>query len=278
MTFKDFYSEFLERMDKARQSANTKEFQNLMYVVEPGWISDEQELYADYCQNKAGLFALFGENLELDDWMHRALQFSKPEMLTHIYFKWILLYWHQLKALQDQAKIQSNFSSIYNVSEEAIKNEKHYHHKMGFQSSRILTLAALGKHAEAEAEILSLSFNPLTPQEVNNKQNLVYFFANIYKMLIAALEIRNETCLTKILEMITIDDFLMKSKSPLFRKFNQVVMDLADIRPEMAADFNYFYEMRKKWTGFLPNFSLFSMMIEEENTKGLELFFGALND
>jgi hypothetical protein len=76
--------------------------------------------------------------------------------------------------------------------------------------------------------------------------------------------------------MITIDDYLMKSPSPLFRKFNQVVMDLTDIRPEMAADFNYFYEMRKKWAGFLPNFSLFSMMIEEENTKGLELFFGAL--
>jgi len=53
---------------------------------------------------------------------------------------------------------------------------------------------------------------------------------------------------------------------------------LADIRAEMAADFNYLYEMRKKWSGFLPNFSLFSMMIEEENTKGLELFFGALND
>jgi hypothetical protein len=276
MTFKEFYSEFLERMETARKTANTSEFQNLMRVVEPDWIPNEQYLFADYCQNKAGLFALFGENLDMDDWMQKALQFSEPNMFTHIYFKWTLLYWHQLKALQDQAKIQANFSAIYNISEQAIKNEKDYYNKMAFESSRILALAALGKHAEAEAEILSLTFKELNPQLVNNSEKLIYFFANIYKMLIAALEIRNESCLTQILQMITIDDYLMKSPSPLFRKFNQVVMDLTDIRPEMAADFNYFYEMRKKWAGFLPNFSLFSMMIEEENTKGLELFFGAL--
>lgn len=278
MTFKEFYTEFLQRMESARRTANTKEFRSLMYVVEPDWKSGEQDLYSDYCQNKAGIFALFGENIDMDDWMQKALQFSKPEMFTHIYFKWILLYWHQLKALNEQSKIQANFSSIYNISEQAVKNETDYHNKMAFESTRVLALAALGKHAEAEAEILSFSFKALSPQLVNNNEKLVYFFANIYKMLIAALEIRSETCLNKILRMITIDDYLMNSASPLFRKFNQVVMDLSDIRPELAADFNYFYEMRKKWAGFLPNFSLFSMMIEEENTKGLELFFGALNE
>ncbi len=278
MTFKEFYSEFLGRMEAARKAANASQFQNLMHVVEPNWEQDEKHLYADYCQSKAGLFALFGENLDMDDWMQKALQFSEPNMITHIYFKWILLYWHQLKALQDQAKIQANFSSIYNISEQAVKNENDYYNKMAFESSRIIALAALGKHAETEAAILSLTFKDLTPELVNNKEKLNYFFANIYKMLIAALEIRSETCLTKILNMITLDDYLMKSPSPLFRKFNQVAMDLADMRPEVAADFNYFYEMRKKWAGFLPNFSLFSMMIEEENTKGLELFFGALNN
>jgi len=278
MTFKDFYSEYLNKMEEARKSANTDEFQKLMRVVEPDWKPEEQLLFADYCQNKAGLFALFGENLDMDDWMQKALQFSNQEMFTHIYFKWVLLYWHQLKALQNQTQIQANFSAIYNVSEQAVKNENDYHNKMAFESTRILALAALGKHAEAEAELLSLNYKPLSSQWVNDKEKLVYFFANIYKMLIAALEIRSETCLTKILKMITIDDMLMNAPYPLFRKFNQVVMDLADIRAEMAADFNYFYEMRKKWSGFLPNFSLFSMMIEEENTKGLELFFGALND
>lgn len=278
MTFKEFYTEFLQRMEEARKSANTAEFQKLMRVVEPDWKAEEQALFADYCQNKAGLFALFGENLDMDDWMQKALQFSNVDMFTHIYFKWILLYWHQLKALQDQTKIQANFSAIYNVSEQAVKNEKDYYNKMAFESTRVLALAALGKHAEAEAELLSLDFRALSPHLVNDKEKLVYFFANIYKMLIAALEIRSENCLTKILNMITIDDMLMNSPNPLFRKFNQVVMDLADIRPEMAADFNYFYEMRKKWSGFLPNFSLFSMMIEEENTKGLQMFFGALND
>jgi hypothetical protein len=278
MTFKEIYGQFLERMEHARRTANTSEFRNLMYVVEPDWTPEEKSLFADYCQNKAGMFALFGENLDMDDWMQKALQFSSKDMFTHIYFKWVLLYWHQLKAITDQAKIQANLSSIYNISEQAVKNESDYHHKMAFESTRALSLAALGKHAEAEAHMLSLSYRDIAPQLVNDKEKLVYFFANIYKMLIAALEIRSEKCMTNILKMITIDDYLLQAETPLFRKFNQIVMDLADIRPELAADFNYFYEMRKKWSGFLPNFSLFSMMIEEENTKGLELFFGALND
>jgi hypothetical protein len=278
MTFEDFYTEFLERMSRAGKAKNTAELTKLMRLSEPDWKADEQELYADYCQNKAGLFALFGENTGLDDWMQKALQFSKSDRFTHIYFKWLLLYWHQLKALHDQSMMQANFSAIYNIAGQAIKNEKDYHNKMAFESNRVLILAILGKHGEAKAKMLSLNFRAISPQALNNKNKLVYFFANIYKMLIAALEIRSKACLFKILKMVTIDDFLLSAPQPIFRKFNQVVMDLSDIRPEFAANFNYMYEMRKKWSGFLPNYSIFSMMVEEENTKGLELFFGVLKN
>ena len=96
-------------------------------------------------------------------------------------------------------------------------------------------------------------------------------------MLVAALEIRNAHLMTQILHMITMDDALMLSTVPLYKKFNTVVIDIADMRPEFAVDFNTFYQLRKKWAGFLPNFGLFTMAIEEENTKGLNLFFSAMN-
>lgn len=274
--FKEFYDTFLEKLEEGRKAKDSTVFQQLMHVVEPNWKHEDQELFADYCQTKAGLFALFGDNLDMDDWMQKALQFSKNEMHSHLYFKWTLLYWQQLRALNTEPKIKANFSSIYNISEQAINMEKDYYQQMAFQSMRILCLAALGKHAEVENELRSLKLKEVPAKLVNDPKKLQYFYANIYKMMVAALEIRSAEMLNKILQMVTIDDSLLISKTPIFRKFNTVVMDLADIRPEMAADFNYFYQMRKQWAGFLPNYSLFTMMIEEENQKGLDFFFDSL--
>lgn len=274
--FKEFYDTFLEKLEEGRKAKDSTVFQQLMHVVEPNWKHEDQELFADYCQTKAGLFALFGDNLDMDDWMQKALQFSKNEMHSHLYFKWTLLYWQQLRALNTEPKIKANFSSIYNISEQAINMEKDYYQQMAFQSMRILCLAALGKHGEVEHELRSLKLKEVPAKLVNDPKKLQYFYANIYKMMVAALEIRSAEMLNKILQMVTIDDSLLISKTPIFRKFNTVVMDLADIRPEMAADFNYFYQMRKQWAGFLPNYSLFTMMIEEENQKGLDFFFDSL--
>ncbi|NPD46515.1 MULTISPECIES: hypothetical protein [unclassified Lentimicrobium] len=274
--FKEFYQTFLDKLEEARKAQDSVTFQKLMHVVEPNWQQEDQEIFADYCQTKAGLYALFGENLDMDDWMSKALQFSNSEMHTHIYFKWLSLYFHQLRALTKESKIKGNFSSIFNVSEQAIKLEKDYYTKLAFESMRILSLAALGKHDEVKQEIQSLNLKDVPSKLVNDSTKLQYFYANIYKLLVATLEIRDAKLLEKILKMITIDDALMASSAPLFRKFNTVVMDLADMRPEMAADFNYFYQMRKQWSGFLPNFSLFTMMIEEENVKGLDFFFDSL--
>lgn len=275
--FKAFYDLFLSRMDTARQEKNSAEFQRLLHVVEPDWKPEEQELFADYCQNKAGLFALFGDNIDLDDWMQKALQFSNPNQYRHVYFKWLRLYFHQLKALTEEARIRANFSAVFRISSEAQALEKDEHNKLAFQSMRLLSLAALGKHAECESEMEKLVMKPVPVALLNDKNNHIYFYSNIYKLIVAALEIRNGRLLHKILGMVTVDDMLMKAPIPLFRKFNTVVMDLADLRPEVAADFNYFYEMRKKWAGFFPNFSLFTMMIVEENTKGLEMFFKSMN-
>ncbi len=274
--FKEFYQAFLDKLEEARKAQDSVTFQKLMHVVEPNWKNEDQEIFADYCQTKAGLYALFGENLDMDDWMSKALQFSNAEMHTHIYFKWLSLYFHQLKALTKESKIKGNFSSIFNVSEQAIKLEKDYYTKLALESMRILSLAALGKHDEVKQELESLNLKEIPSKLVNDSTKLQYFYANIYKLLVATLEIRDAKLLEKLLKMITIDDALMTSSAPLFRKFNTVVMDLADMRPEMAADFNYFYQMRKQWSGFLPNFSLFTMMIEEENVKGLDFFFDSL--
>lgn len=274
--FKEFYQTFLDKLEEARKAKDSMTFQKLMHVVEPNWKQEDQVLFGDYCQTKAGLYALFGENLDLDDWMAKALQFSKPEMHTHIYFKWLALYFHQLKALTKESKIKGNFSSIFNISEQAIKLEKDYYTRVAFESMRILSLAALGKHDEVKQEINALNLKDVPSKLLNDSKKLQYFYANIYKLLVATLEIRDAKLLEKVLKMITIDDALIASNIPMFRKFNTVVMDLADMRPEMAADFNYFYQMRKQWSGFLPNFSLFTMMIEEENVKGLDFFFDSL--
>lgn len=274
--FKEFYDAFIEKLEEARKAKDSVVFQKLMHVVEPNWSSEDQELYADYCQTKAGLYALFGENLDMDDWMQKALQFSNPNMHSHLYFKWTLLYWQQLRALNKESRIKGNFSSIFNITEQAIMLEKDYYQKIAFESMRILCLAALGKHAEVESELKDLKLRDIPAKLANDNTKLQYFYANIYKLMVAALEIRNAELLQKILQMVTIDDSILMSKAPLFRRFNAIVMDLADVRPEMAADFNYFYQMKKQWAGFLPNFSLFTMMIEEENLKGLDFFFDAL--
>lgn len=274
--FKEFYHSFLEKLELARKDQDSIGFQKLMHVIEPNWQTQDQELFADYCQTKAGLYALFGENLDMDNWMQKALQFSSTDRYTHLYFKWTLLYWQQLRALNQESKIKGNFSAIFNISEQAIQWENDYYQKIAFESMRILSLAALGKHAEVEIALRHLKLKEVSSKLVNDPQKLQYFYANIYKLMVAALEIRNAEILGKILKMVTIDDSLLMSAAPLFRKFNTIVMDLADMRPEMAADFNYFYQMRQQWAGFLPNFCLFSMMIEEENLKGLEYFFDSL--
>jgi hypothetical protein len=271
--FKPFYTEFISKLAEAKSKNNPKEFQNLLYVVEPQWEAADQSYYVEYCQTKAGIFALFGENLDLDDWMQKALQFSEEKQRVEIYFKWINLYWNLAKAVNDQAKLQAIFSSLFNVSSQAEKLDMGKYDVFAFQSVRAFALAALGKHAELSEYFSSLKWEAIPTKLINNPLKLKYFYSQIYKMLIAALEIRSEKYLTSILQMITIDDALMVSNAPLFRKFNTVVMDIADIRGELATDFNSFYQLRKKWAGFLPNFSLFTMMIEEENQKGLDLFF-----
>ena len=181
--FKTFYQTFLSKIEEARKAKDSVAFQNLMHVVEPDWHPNDQEDYADYCQAKAGLFALFGENLDMDDWMQKALQFSRTEMHTHLYFKWTLLYWQQLKSLSQEAKIKGNFSAIFNVSEQAIMMEKDYYQRIAFESMRILSLAALGKHADVEAELETLEMKEVPTKLLNDATKLQYFYANIYKLL-----------------------------------------------------------------------------------------------
>lgn len=275
--FTSFYTEFIKQLEKARKSNNPTTFNKLLNIIEPDWVKEEQDIYVKYCINKAGIYALFGENLDMDNWMQKAVQFAQANQREDVYFQWISLYWSLTKAVQDQAKLQALFSSLFNVSSQALLQKAGKYDILAFQSVKALTLAALGKHSELESYFNSLKFQPVPTKLLNNKNKLVYFYSHIFKLLVAALEMRNEKYVTKILQMITIDDALMMSSNPLFRKFNTVVMDIADMRSEFAIDFNAFYQLRKKWAGFLPNFSLFTMMIEEENIKGLNLFFKALD-
>lgn len=271
--FKFFYYEFLKQLEQARKTNNPANFNSLLKVIEPDWNKDEQGLYVSYCMSKAGIYALFGESLDMDDWMQKALQFTGEEDRAKVYFQWISLYWSLAKAVKDQAKLQAIFSSLFNVSSQAILQKVSKYDLFAFQSIRAFTLAALGKHGELEEYFSTIKWQLVPTKLLNDKTKLIYFYSHIYKILIAALEIRSKKYVAKTLQMITIDDALMLSKDPLFRKFNTVIMDIADMRTELAIDFNTFYQLRKKWAGFLPNFSLFTMMIEEENIKGLDLFF-----
>lgn len=276
--FTAFYNEFLRQLELARKSNNSSDFQKLLKVVEPEWKLEEQELYVGYCIHKAGIYALFGESIDLDDWMQKALQFSDHELLTDVYAKWINLYWSLAKAVRDQSKITAIFSSLYNISTKALKLEMGKFDRYSFISIRAFSLAALGKHSELEEYLSSIKWNEIPVKLFNDKTKLGHLYTHLYKLLISALEIRDEKILNEILKMVSIDDGIIMSKSPLFRKFNTVVMDLSDLRPEFAADFNSFYKLRKKWAGYLPNFSLFTMMIEEENSKGLDLFFKGMEN
>jgi len=275
--FKSFYIEFISKLGQAKSMNKPKEFQKLLNVVEPTWEIEDQNHYVEFCQTKAGIFALFGESLGIDDWMKKALQFSNQNQRADIYYKWINLYWHMAKAVNDQAKLQAIFSSLFNISSQAILLDMGNFDIYAFHSVRAFALASLGKHDELNEYFNSLKWEIIPTKLINDPLKLKYFYSQIFKMIIAALEIRNEKHLTKILQMITIDDALMASAGPLFQKFNTVVMDIADMRGEFATDFNTFYQLRKKWAGFLPNFSLFIMMIEEENKKGLDLFFKGLD-
>jgi len=275
--FSSFYSEFVKQLEQARRSNNPTSFNKLLNVIEPNWVKEEQDVFVNYCINKAGIYALFGENQDMDNWMQKAIQFTQEDLRRDVYFQWINLYWSLTKVVQDQAKLQALFSSLFNVSSQAILQKIGKYDILAFQSVKAFTLASLGKHSELESYFDSLKFEAVPTKLLNNKNKLIHFYSHIFKLLVAALEIRNEKYVTTILQMITIDDALMLSSIPLFRKFNTVVMDIADMRSEFAIDFNTFYQLRKKWAGFLPNFSLFTMMIEEENIKGLNLFFKAMD-
>jgi len=275
--FKAFYSEYTLQLEKAKKAKRPQGFQKLLDVVEPKWQAEEQELFVAYCIHKAGIFALFGENLGIDDWMQKAVQFSNTKQRTDVYFQWINLYWSLAKAVSDQAKLQAVFASLFNISVQAEQLEMGKYDVYAFQSVRAFAMAALGKHADLNNYLKNLKWKAVPAKLINDKNKLGYFYAHIYKMLVAVLEIRNQEVLKQILHVITIDDALLLSDTPVFRMFNTIVMDVADMRPEFAHDFNTFYQLRKKWAGFLPNFSLFTMMIEEENVKGLDLFFKGLD-
>ena len=274
--FKSFYEQFTAQLDQARQANNPKDFQQLLDVVEPKWHKDEQALFVAFCIKKAGVYALFGESLGIDDWMQKAVQFSEPTQRVGCYFQWINLYWSLAKAVSDQAKLQAVFSSLFNISTQALRMDIGKYDSYALQSVRAFSLAALGKHNDLKNYLNNLKWKAVPTILIKDKTKLVYFYAHIYKLLVAAIEIRDEEILKRIFHLITIDDALLLSDAPMFRKFNTVVMDIADMRMEFAHDFNAFYQLRKKWAGFLPNFSLFTLMIEEENIKGLDLFFKGL--
>jgi len=271
--FTNFYKQFIDQLEEARKANNPKGFQSLLDVVEPKWQADEQSLFVEFCIKKAGVFALFGESSGIDDWMQKAVQFSEPKQKSECYFQWINLYWRLAKAVGDQAKLQAVFAALYNISTQALRLDMGKYDSYALQSVRAFSLAALGKHTDLYNYLKNLKWKAVPTTLIKDKTKLVYFYAHIYKMLVAAIEIRNEDILKRILHLITIDDALLLSDVPMFRKFNTVVMDIADMRTEFAYDFNTFYQLRKKWSGFLPNFSLFTVMIEEENVKGLDLFF-----
>jgi len=275
--FNKFYAQFVKQLDQAKKAKKPQEFQKLLDVVEPQWQAEEQELFIEFCIQKAGIYALFGENLGIDDWMQKAVQFTAVAHRADVYFQWINLYWSLAKAVSDQAKLQAVLASLFNISVQAEQLEMGKYDVYAFQSVRAFAMAALGKHADLNNYLKNLKWKAVPAKLINDKNKLGYFYAHIYKMLVAVLEIRNQKVLKQILYVITIDDALLLSDIPVFRQFNTIVMDVADMRPEFAHDFNTFYQLRKKWAGFLPNFSLFTMMIEEENVKGLDLFFKGLD-
>ena len=274
--FKNFYQQFVKRLNQARINNNPKEFQDLFLVVEPQWTEEDKPLFVEYCLKKAGIFALFGETLDVDNWMQKALQFSETASVTAIYFQWIDLYWSLCKNTDSQPKLEALFSGLFNITSQAIKMKHGVYDSFAFHGVRAFSLAALGKHAEVVQALGNMEWKAVPTRLLNDKNQLKYFYSHIYKMIMAALEVRSASIMENVLNMITMDDVLMRSIAPLYQKFNTVVIDLADLRPEFAADFNTFYQLRKKWAGFLPNYGLFTMAIEEENIKGLNLFFTAM--
>ena len=275
--FRSFYQQFLIKLQQAQQDKNASSFHQLLQIIEPKWQIEEQDLYVDYCIKKASIYALFGENLDLDDWIKKALQFSNIQQHINVYAVWIDLYWKQSLTVKDDSKLRAIMSSLYNISTMATKGKLNKYDLFGFVAIQAFTLSFLGKQEEISQTIAKLKWDPIPSKLCNDKTKLNFFYAHIYKFIVVAIEQRNKELMQKLLLLITIDDSILLSKAPFFRKANTVIMDIADIRSEFALNFNTFYKQRKTWAGFLPNYSLFTMMIEKENIKGLQYFFSGFD-
>ncbi|OYT16207.1 MAG: hypothetical protein B7C24_08965 [Bacteroidetes bacterium 4572_77] len=273
INFTQFYQSFTQDFDKGIKENNPSIIADLIRRKAPSWEEEETENFLSYCISMASFNWMYGNNLDADEWMKKNIQFSPITKRTTSFSMWLQVYINQAVKLKKDSSLKKNISSVYNISTLALAQDMGYYDKMAFYAAQCFSLTFLGKHPEARSIYKAIKWKDVPSKLSNNPEKLKIFYAHIFKFFVVAIELKDQELLQNLLQMLTIDDGLLRSKQPLFRKFNQVVIDLADLREEFAKDFDLFYEQKTAWNGFLPNFSLFSMMIEKEDAKNLSYFF-----
>ncbi len=269
--FNQRYSDLLAKQDSAK-------LHKLLAETIPSFDQKESQLVASLHQQKARAYSLFAENSEMDRHFEAAIKLVSEVDSWKLYLDWASLYFMQLRIPQIQENPQPVFEKalgiIKRVTLSTLKKDRFA--IWAVSSFRAFCEVGLAEDKKLPNVYNTLDYSPMPLSLVNNPQKIKEFYAHFFKSIAVAIELLDSNLLLKLLKIISIDDSILIGQEPLLTKFQQILNDNMDLRPEFASEFNFLYAMTPILKSYFPNFSLYISYLEKQNLGGLHYFFKAM--
>jgi hypothetical protein len=261
----------------AKQDSNN--LHELLKEPMPDFDAEETRLVASLHQMKARAYSLFAENKEMDRHFEAAARLIATQEVWKLYLDWANLYLMQLRVPEFQKESRTIFGKALQIIQrlDTSKMKKEVYARWAIASFRAFCTLALADQKVLPEIYKDLDYSSIPLALVNDSSKLKEFYAHFFKSIALAIELRDAHFLMKLLKMISVDDAVLLGEGNLLTKFQQILNDSMDLRPEFAQEFNFIYALAPNLKTTFPNLNLFISYLETQNFGGLHYFFSALS-
>ena len=222
---------------------------------------------------------MFGEFIEAEEEYEEGLDTCPPQLKWEYLVNWAISNFTIFSITTDMTEILPYLNKSLLLLDAAIvesgREPNHEYALLSINNVKAFIFMIMNDEKSArQVYKADLGFVKAVPvDDFNNKKKLQFLFANYFKGLAVAIELKDKKLLMKLLTIISIDDGVLLGNHSLFKKFYVTMIDTFDTREEFGTEFNTLFRLCNNFKEPMPVYRNFLELMSKPDFEGLDKLF-----
>lgn len=275
----EIYDNLVSQFEKGIADNNSKMIQDFLNSTRVESLKESPDQYTVIKELRAKAYTLFGKFMDADVEYKEGLEYCLEAQRCEYMVNWALSNLTLLSITNDPKEYVPTLRLGLKLLDEAEKYAANYvseeYALLTLANVKAFFLILINENELAKTCYSECLFTPVPVDVYNDKDAMQMVFANYFKGLSVAIELKDKELLMNLMKVISIDDGVLYGDHGLFKKFYVMMMDAFDSRSEFGSEFDNIFRLMNKVEGAYPNLKEFMKLIGKPDFENLEKMFSS---